>query len=355
MVKLSSNKIDQDTLNKISLCVKILTNQNDFTDNIFLKETYNAFSNMIKENDEKEKKNIQIKKKELAKINQVDTFLNITQLKGKKFDIFEFEDEDIIKATKNIEKNFSSKLSKVTQLTGFSDPVYAEAIVTVHQFDILLQILVVNQTNDTLQNLTIEFSTIGDLKLCERPQLFTVGPYGSQQIKANIKVIIFLIKVSSTETGIIFGNIVYDVGSTLSNCILLNDIKVDIIDYILPSDIDDSQFRNMWFEFEWENKVPISSTMDLLEYLEFIKNITNMKCITPNSALLGDCDFLSANLYAKSSFSEDSLANVSAEKKKDGKLEGYVKIRSKNQGIAYSLGTKIQKEQKKIEQEKLKL
>ena len=31
-----------------------------------------------------------------------------------------------------------SKLSKVHQLSGFSDPVYAEAYVHVHQYDIVL-------------------------------------------------------------------------------------------------------------------------------------------------------------------------------------------------------------------------
>lgn len=40
------------------------------------------------------------------------------------------------------------KLSKVTQLTGFSDPVYAEAIVAVNQYDIVLDVLVVNQTGE---------------------------------------------------------------------------------------------------------------------------------------------------------------------------------------------------------------
>ena len=36
----------------------------------------------------------------------------------------------------------SSKLSKVTQLTGFSDPIYAEAYVHVHQYDIVLDVLI---------------------------------------------------------------------------------------------------------------------------------------------------------------------------------------------------------------------
>ena len=49
----------------------------------------------------------------------------------------------------------------MTQLTGFSDPVYAEAYVNVNQFDIVLDVLIVNQTNDTLQNLTLELATLG--------------------------------------------------------------------------------------------------------------------------------------------------------------------------------------------------
>ena len=42
-------------------------------------------------------------------------------------------------------------------------------------------------------------------------------------------------------------------------------------------------------------------------------------------------------------FDEDALVNVSVEKKadNDGKLAGYIRIRSKTQGIALSLGDRI--------------
>jgi coatomer subunit beta len=48
-------------------------------------------------------------------------------------------------------------------------------------------------------------------------------------------------------------------------------------------------------------------------------------------------------LYARSVFGEDALVNVSVEKKDDldGKLSGYIRIRSKTQGIALSLGDRI--------------
>lgn len=42
----------------------------------------------------------------------------------------------------------ASKLNKVTQLTGFSDPVYAEAYVHVNQYDIVLDVLIINQTGE---------------------------------------------------------------------------------------------------------------------------------------------------------------------------------------------------------------
>ena len=64
------------------------------------------------------------------------------------------------------------------------------------------------------------------------------------------------IKVSSTETGAIFGNIVYESTAYADrSVVVLNDIHIDIMDYISPASCPDVQFRSMWAEFEWENKV----------------------------------------------------------------------------------------------------
>ena len=41
----------------------------------------------------------------------------------------------------------------------------------VNQYDIVLDVLIVNQTRDTLQNCTLELATLGDLKLVEKPQV----------------------------------------------------------------------------------------------------------------------------------------------------------------------------------------
>merc|ERR1712194_395205 len=58
-------------------------------------------------------------------------------------------------------------------------------------------------------------------------------------------------------------------------------------------------------------------------------------------ALVESSSFVAVNLYAKSIFGEDALANVSIEKLPDGKLTGSVRIRSRTQGIALSLGDRV--------------
>lgn len=94
-------------------------------------------------------------------------------------------------------------------------------------------------------------------------------------------------------------------------------------------------------------QVAINTTLtDVNQFLEHIITSTNMKCLTPPRALEGDCGFVAANLYARSVFGEDALVNVSVEATAEGKLQGYIRIRSKTQGIALSLGDKITLKQK---------
>ena len=237
---------------------------------------------------------------------QIDDVVSIRQLaskmNGDNTDEIELDLEKATGGDATVE-DLSSKLSRVVQLTGFSDPVYAEAYVQVHQFDIVLDVLLVNQTTETLQNLSVEFATLGDLKVVERPTTQNLAPHDFQNVQSTVKV-------SSTDTGVIFGNVVYDgPSSTESNVVILNDVHVDIMDYIQPAQCTETQFRSMWTEFEWENKVNISSkAKSLRQFLTQLMACTNMSCLTPEASLKGDCQFLSANLYARSVFGTFSCA-----------------------------------------------
>jgi len=173
---------------------------------------------------------------------------------------------------------------------------------------------------------SMELATLGDLKLLERPAPLTLGPYAEKKITANIKV-------SSSDTAVIFGNLVYDVAGSAQygsdrNCVILNEIRIDIMDYIVPAVCTEQQFRTWWREFEWENRVSVNTTLrDPRAYLDHLLKVTNMNCLTPKGQLEGDSGFIAANMYAKSVFGEDALANLSVERSPEGAIVGTVRIR----------------------------
>ena len=234
-----TTSIDEDSYSRIISCLRVLSDPDADVAVIFEKQCHDSFSKMLAaETQRKEADKNKGKPKVLAV--QADDLISFRALRTAEDDDNEGDDFDAVLtlATGNDSESKNaneSKLSKVFQLSGFSDPVYAEAYIHVNQYDILLDVIIVNQTPDTLQNLTLELATLGDLKLTEKPSTHTVGPHDFVNIKANVKV-------SSTETGIIFGNIVYDVSGQAADrsCVVLNDIHIDIMVPSLPS------FRIVW-------------------------------------------------------------------------------------------------------------
>ncbi|KAI3956159.1 hypothetical protein MKW92_021568 [Papaver armeniacum] len=339
--------IDNDSYDRIVLCIRLLCNTGDKIRKIWLQSCRDSFVKMLADKQFRETEEVKAK----AQIShaQPDDLIDFYHLKSRKgMSQLELEDEaqdDLKRATGEFtnDGDETNKLNRILQLTGFSDPVYAEAYVTVHHYDIVLDVSVINRTKETLQNLCLEFATMGDLKLVECSQNYTLAPESTKKIRANIKV-------SSTEIGVIFGNIVYETSNVMERTlIVLNDIHIDIMDYISPATCADIAFKNMWANFEWEYKVNVNTVIqDEKEFLNHIMKTTNMKCLTAPSALDGDCGFLAANLYAKSVFGEDALVNVSIGKQIDGKLSGSILIRSNTRGIALSLGDKLTLKQKGV-------
>ncbi|KAI0307627.1 coatomer beta subunit [Multifurca ochricompacta] len=361
--KFSSAPIDEDSSERILNCIQTLSELEikPVVEGIFLSDTKAAYSKMVAAQEKKaaENRELEAAKQDVVQVDDLLTFRQFTKKAGD--DVIDY-DEDVGRATGagEAQEDFISNLSRISQLTGFSDPIYAEAYVKVHGFDIMLDVLLVNQTSNTLQNLCLDFATLGDLKIVERPTVYTVAPHGFQSIKATIKV-------SSTETGVIFGSILWEGPDLSEQAVILSDIHVDIMDYIKPAYCTEAQFRSMWTEFEWENRVNVSTTMSYVkhthhldqinvqlilsvseprEYLKHIMKSTNMSCLTPEGAMAGDSNFLSANMYARSLFGEDALANLSIERLESGTITGHVRIRSKTQGIALSLGDRITMAQK---------
>jgi coatomer subunit beta len=120
-----------------------------------------------------------------------------------------FDESEEISA--NPDQNFLAEVtrnldSRIYQLTGYSDPIYAETIAEVHHYDILLKIVLMNRTQKTIQNIACELVTQGNLKIVEKPVNVTLRAGESRIIKASLKV-------SSTDNGAIYGYLSFDSAS----------------------------------------------------------------------------------------------------------------------------------------------
>lgn len=244
---------DRDSCERVAVCVKLLRSLNEPTtaQRAFSQLSKGAFDTYLSLSHAKLKARLAQEQKQLPAA-AVDALPTISQLLRAKNLVGEAGDEAEVDQARGAEEEHRLDLSRVVQLTGFSDPVYAEAHVRVHQYDVTLTITVINQTADTLQGLALELATLGDLQLVERPSALALGPYAQRNLVAHLKV-------SSTENGAIFGSLVYEAGGK-EIVVVLNEIHVDIIDYIAPADTDEASFRRMWQAFEWENKLTVQTT-----------------------------------------------------------------------------------------------
>lgn len=198
---------------------------------------------------------------------------------------------------------------RIYQLTGYSDPIYAEAIAEVHHYDILLKIVLINRTQKTIQNIACELVTQGNLKVVEKPVNVTLQAGESRILKSSLKV-------SSTDNGAIYGYLTFDSASgNLPNVININEIQIDFINELMPADCPELEFKLKWAEYEWENKCQVNTPItDLKQYIEHFAKEMNIKLMTSITEADQRAGFLVANFYCKSKFQEDCLLNLSIER-----------------------------------------
>ena len=114
-------------------CVRSLSEfaQRKELETVFLEDTRKSFRTMVEAEQKKRAAKEAVEKAKSA-INVDDSF-SIRQLKKKDVDGTDEIEQDLERATggDTATEDMTSKLSRVVQLTGFSDPVYAEAYVKV--------------------------------------------------------------------------------------------------------------------------------------------------------------------------------------------------------------------------------
>jgi coatomer subunit beta len=128
--------IDEDSIDRVMTCVRSLSefSQRKELETVFLEDTRKSFRTMVQA-EEKKRAAKEASEKAKSAVNVDDSF-SIRQLKKKDSDGTDEIEQDLERATggDTATEDVSSKLSRVVQLTGFSDPVYGEAYVKVRSF-----------------------------------------------------------------------------------------------------------------------------------------------------------------------------------------------------------------------------
>lgn len=335
--KLVKHKIQKDDYEFITFLIRLLINPNEGKyQQVILEQCHSKF--------------IEILKRDLREGELFNNGNHNFQSNGIDDEIkfYQFEDEikfqNRPKATFQIQNHneyydsYISNLDNIHQLTGLSDPIYAETIVKISNGHIFLDILLINQTKETLTNCNFDLATNGELRLVTKPDIINIAPEGFSTLKA-------VFKVTATDNGQIFGCLSF--GNLDIQSVIMEEIKIDVSRYIEQAIIELSLFRENWILLEWENKISIQldrKNGHLLSLKEFMQRITNelhFSCLNRNYGISSDGRFLSALIYAKSIFDEEIMANVSLEHNSNS-INGNIRLRSKSQGIVTALGNKIE-------------
>lgn len=308
------HQIDRDSAERLSLCIQILIDDDDDDDleKALIEDSGVAFNSIQVEGKERrsfsDSKEIEIDSpiqfklietcKKGTAINSKSTLVNS---KSSPIDLVLNESCTLGSQA----QNYTANLNRVVQLTGFSDAIYAETYVKMTGKEVLLDLLLVNQTEETLQNVSIDLVCAGDLKLIEKPNQLTLPPFAFSACKA-------IFKVTATNHGQIFGCISYLSGPTGqdSESVILSEVKIDVLEYVKAAKIDEPTFRDTWVLLEWENKISIKVNRDGFSLKSFLSELMkrgHLTCITPNVFITEKDEnnppkFLACNLYAKSIF-----------------------------------------------------
>lgn len=257
--------------------------------------------------------------------------------------------------------SFIQRLNNVQQLTGLNDPIYVEASVQVHHFDIILELLVINRTSSLLQNITLEFSTQREIKVVDRPQPVTLSPGEATTVFASLKA-------QASDSGVIYGHATFEHKGVTREVVPLGLLKVELLTAVDLAWTTELAFRSMWQECEWENKIAISTPLtDVWELMRLLITRTKMTVVGRKAPVAGDenaalqglkdsplfrlsrtSHFYAFNLHGRTAFGEDSLANVAIEVMADGKLSGSIRIRTRSQGVALTLGEQLVEIQRSV-------
>lgn len=310
-------------LNRIGFALMALDHpENDQIRDILLKTSEETFDEFVS----KQMSAISVKPalSSVQTSSRVDQLINFSSLLGKKFN----------PPTRSINR-VEKKRGTLLQMSGTSDIIFCECRLIANKFDIALDFRLLNQTSVPLTNIKLELNCVGKLELIDRAAPIKLQPDQSENLHLTVKV-------TSAEAGKVFGSISYEVESQTGveqRFLPLAVITVSSADYMEPAKISLTDFRKKWEEFEWEKKTTIHNNYG--SFTDFINKICDVTKLLAISEIDPDLPFLTTNLYTKSFFGEEVLANVNVEMQ-NGIISGFFRLRTNTLSMAKSFSQLIE-------------
>ena len=248
--------------------------------------------------------------------------LSFGSLLGRKFD-----------SASIVHKPIDVKKDIIVQVTGNTDPIFAECYLTYGKFDIGLTFKFLNQTAVDLKNLRLELYCSGKLEIVDKPSSIHVFTPSQHE------EFFYSVKVSSAEAGKVFGAFLYQVESiTDDQLIPLSPITITPQHYMNPVPLDPATYRTKWEAFEWEKKMAIKTSLSIPD---FIDSIAKVGCMYVMNEIDKSASFVTVNLCSTSAFNEETLLNISLENN-NGKVEGYMRLRCADHSLALAYSRLLQ-------------
>lgn len=274
------------------------------------------------------------------KLSEFDDLLGFRGLKGRtKADAY-FDDGELF--LKNFDsaaqdqKKVTSKLKNLVQLTGYSDPIYAECTFKFTKYNIDLEVFLLNRTDSILKNLNINFFSsvnlkgLQNLRLLEKVKLPYLMPGENTSIYKSLKY-------NVNKEFQFFGDISFEnnAGTPMAT-IRTNNIHFNILEFLEAHKISTRRFRHLWQVCDWENKIKLKTKCkDVLQFIESMKrklSLSEVRHLRIEHSMY--CTF---SMYSRFCLGKDLLINFCFEKSANG-FEGYIRLRSQNMGLVVLIG-----------------
>jgi coatomer subunit beta len=224
-------------------------------------------------------------------------------------------------------------LNNVVQLTGLSDPIYVEANVIYNRYEVILDLLLINQTDNYLQNMLFDFGTSQNIRAVSLEM-----PENMKGRSALTKKLVF--RILNSSNGFINGSVTFkypnESGEYANQNFTLNfsEIKTDVSDFLEIKSFHPEEFKILWKKMEWENvySIKVLSSFGL-------RNVFNMfnKCVKGTVVDYKENeDILVANISSTTRQNNDIFFNVCMAKNENF-INLECRIRSSKEDIVKSM------------------